>query len=52
MERAAKLAVATVDRFLRENPGLFDTVLLVLFDDRTEAAYRDAVQMINNGDSI
>ena len=52
MERAAKLAVATVDRFLREKPGLFDMVLWVLFDDRTEAAYRDAVQLISDGDSI
>ena len=52
MERAAKIAVATVNRLLKEKSGLFDMVLWVLFDDRTEAAYRDAVQMINNGDSI
>lgn len=52
VERAAKIAVGTVDSFLRENPKLFDTVLWVLFDDRTEAAYREAVQMIQNGEHI
>ena len=52
VERAAKSAVGTVDRFLRENPELFDTVLWVLFDDKTEAAYREAVQMIQNGEQI
>lgn len=52
VERAAKIAVGTVDSFLRENPELFDTVLWVLFDDRTEAAYREAVQMIQNGEHI
>lgn len=52
VERAAKIAVATVNGLLKEKSGLFDMVLWVLFDDRTEAAYRDAVQMINNGDSI
>ena len=33
VERAAKLAVATVNRLLKEKSGLFDMVLWVLFDD-------------------
>ena len=52
VERAARIAVGTVDRFLKENPELFDKVLWVLFDSRTEAAYLEAVQMIRNGDTI
>ncbi|MCH5250355.1 MAG: O-acetyl-ADP-ribose deacetylase [Lachnospiraceae bacterium] len=43
VERAAKIAVNTVNEFLNENPGQFDMVLWVLFDDRTEAAYQAAV---------
>ena len=50
VERAAKIAVDTVDKFLKENPGLFDTVLWVLFDDKTEAVYREAVQRLKNGE--
>lgn len=52
VERAAKVAVGTVDRFLRENPELFARVLWVLFDDRTKEAYKNAVQMIQNGEHI
>ncbi|MDE7273165.1 MAG: O-acetyl-ADP-ribose deacetylase [Lachnospiraceae bacterium] len=52
VERAAKIAVGTADRFLQQNTGLFDMVLWVLFDDRTEAAYREAVQMIKNENCI
>ena len=50
VERAAKIAVDTVGKFLMENPGLFDTVLWVLFDDKTEAVYREAVQGLKNGE--
>lgn len=52
VERAAKIAVGTVDSFLKENPQLFDMVLWVLFDDRTEAAYREAVRMVQNGNHV
>ena len=52
VERAARIAVGTVDRYLKENPELFDKVLWVLFDDKTEAAYREAVQMISNRDPM
>lgn len=40
VERAAKIAVGTVNDFLKEHPEQFDMVMWVLFDDRTEAAYR------------
>lgn len=52
VERAAKIAVGTVDSFLTENPELFDKVLWVLFDDRTAEAYREAVQRIKKGNHI
>lgn len=43
VERAAKIAVSTVEKYLEENPNVFDMVMWVLFDDRTEAAYQSAV---------
>lgn len=45
VERAAKIAVHTANTYLKENPGQFDLVMWVLFDDRTERAYRDAVRL-------
>lgn len=52
VEHAAKIAIGTAERFLAENPELFDRVLWVLFDDRTKEAYEEAVQMIKNRDHI
>lgn len=43
VERAAKIAVGTVEKYLEENPNVFDMVMWVLFDDRTETAYQSAV---------
>ena len=43
VERAAKIAVRTVREYLEGNPGQFDMVMWVLFDDRTKKAYEDAV---------
>ncbi len=43
VERAAKLAVATVRQYLQENPDIFEAVLWVLFDNKTLAAYQNAV---------
>lgn len=45
VERAAKIAVHTVNTYLKENPEQFDLVMWVLFDDRTERVYRDAVRL-------
>ena len=43
VERAAKIAVRTVDEYLKENPEQFDLVMWVLFDDRTKEAYQTAI---------
>lgn len=45
VERAAKIAVHTVNTYLKENPGQFDLVMWALFDDRTEKAYKNAVRL-------
>lgn len=43
VERAAKIAVAAVRQYLQENPDSFDIVEWVLFDEKTEAAYQNAM---------
>lgn len=40
VEPAAKIAVNTVKKFLKDNPESFDLVEWVLFDIRTEAIYK------------
>ena len=44
VERAAKIAVATVKAFLQENPDKIDEVLWVLFDEKTESVYEKEVR--------
>ncbi len=44
VDRAARVAVGAVRRFLDENPGRFDLVEWVLFDDRTFAAYESEIE--------
>ena len=44
VERAAKIAVRTVNEYLKENPEAFDLVMWVLFDDKTKAAYDTEVK--------
>lgn len=39
VERAAKIAVRTVNEYLKDNPEAFDLIMWVLFDDKTKAAY-------------
>lgn len=39
LQKAAKIAVHTVQKFLDENPGKVDEVWFVLFDQRTETIY-------------
>ena len=46
VERAAKIAVDTVHRFLLENPDSFDLVEWVLFNDQAASAYEEAVSLI------
>ena len=44
VDQAARVAVGTLKRFLDENPGRFDLVEWVLFDDRTFAAYECEIE--------
>ena len=43
INKAAKIAVATVKTFLEDNPGKIDEVLWVLFDEYTESIYAKEV---------
>lgn len=47
VERAAKIAVSTVNEFLKENPDKLDLVMWVLFDDETKKAYQAAVDLVS-----
>lgn len=46
VERAAKIAVDIVHRFLQENPDSFDLVEWVLFNDQAASAYEIEVSLI------
>lgn len=46
VDRAAKIAVGTVVRFLKEHPNSFDIVEWVLFDNRTFSAYEAEIDKI------
>lgn len=46
VERAAKIAVDTVHRFLQENPDSFYLVEWVLFNDQAASAYETEVSLI------
>ena len=46
VERAAKIAVDTVHRFLQENQDSFDLVEWVLFNDQAASAYETEVSLI------
>lgn len=43
-DRAAETAMITVRQYLEENPGSFDLIEWVLFNDLTYAAYENAVK--------
>lgn len=43
VERAAKIAIATVKAFLSEHPDKFDKVVWVLFDPHTKSVYDDCL---------
>ncbi|MCR4907824.1 MAG: O-acetyl-ADP-ribose deacetylase [Lachnospiraceae bacterium] len=43
VDKAAKVAVATVKKFMEENPGKFDLVYWVCFDERTLKAYEQEI---------
>lgn len=46
VDKAAKVAVHTVNRFLSDNPGKIDIVYWVLFDDSTLQIYEAAVDKL------
>lgn len=46
VDKAAKVAVHTVNRFLSDNPGKIDIVYWVLFDDRTLQIYEAEVDKL------
>lgn len=46
VDKAAKVAVHAVNRFLSDNPGKIDIVYWVLFDDRTYAAYESEIDKL------
>lgn len=46
VDKAAKVAVHTVNRFLFDNPGKMDVVYWVLFDDRTFATYEAEIDRL------
>jgi len=46
VDRAAKIAVSTVNQYLREHAGVFDRVVWILFDERTEYFYRHEIEGI------
>lgn len=46
VDRAAKIAVGTVSRFLEEHPGSFDIVEWVLFDNHTFSVYEAEVDKL------
>lgn len=44
VDKAAKVAVMTVNNVIKENPDAFDDIVWVLFDERTQRAYEMALQ--------
>ena len=46
VQKAAKIAVSTVAKFMEENPKSMDFVLFVLFDERTERVYDGEVDRV------
>ena len=46
VQKAAKIAVSTVAKFMEENSKCMDLVLFVLFDERTERVYDGEVDKL------
>lgn len=44
VDKAAKIAVSTVDAYLREHKKAFDRVIWVLFDERTKVSYETEIR--------
>lgn len=50
VDKAAKVAVHTVSKFIEDNPGQIDIVYWVCFDDRTLKAYEAEVDKVYGGE--
>ena len=46
VEKAAEIAVRTVDRFVGEHPGALNLIEWVLFDEKTYHAYKEALDRL------
>lgn len=46
LDKAAETAVIAVRQYLEDNPGSFDLIEWVLYDDTTYAAYENAVKRV------
>ena len=46
VEKAAEIAVRTVDQFVGEHPGVLDLIEWVLFDGKTYNAYKEALDRL------
>lgn len=42
------VAVKSVYEFIKDHPGCFDLIMWVLFDDKTKAAYDEAIKIIES----
>lgn len=49
VDKAAKIAVSTVVRFIEDNPDAFDLVEWILFDKNTESYYQMEVDEYYRG---
>lgn len=50
LNRAAKIAIGTARKFIKDNPGRFDVIKWVLFDDNTLKAYQDELARQNSSE--
>ena len=48
LDSASMVAVKSVYEFVKDHPGCFDLIMWVLFDDKTKAAYDEAIKIIES----
>src|SRR5699024_12527824 len=46
LDKAARIAVGTVNEYLEKHPDTFDSVIWVLFDEETKAAYDKDIDIL------
>jgi ribA/ribD-fused uncharacterized protein len=52
LEEAAEIAVKTVNDFIAKHLGVFDEIIWVLFNDKTKAAYDNAIEQLEEKGSV